>query len=518
MFTQLLRLPRGGRALASTIVRPFASSSSPLQHTIGIARAQEECSNSANIDMIRTDDDAWSEAWRAAVSSLISDCTYEESAQQLRALIGTGLLRFTDLKYNPERFFEAHREVAKLSVDHGPGFFIRFTVQYNLFAGTLLGLAADDQLPVIDEINDAGELGCFGLTERLAGVSSGLVVETLAHWDESAQEFVINTPTDGASKNWISQGYTADKALVLANLIVDGEAKGAHAFLADLRRDGALVDNVEIGDMGRKTVGNDLDNAWIKFSDLRVPKEALMRRFGTIEGSEYKQVQPGVRVFDQIGQRLFTGRIAVAQAALAFQEGLFEKTKEYSDQRHCWAPGDGQGPSLTSLPQLEDVYARANDDLERMKTFVGECEKQLCTHLRAGSIPDTELIEAIAVCKINAVESAIRHCFDLKQEVGSYALMGGMGFEQTDFLQCCKFAEGDSRILMQKMARDRLKEFAKNGNTSDNDIEAELCARVNKAVEEIGPAKAMHQEWRTMYRIAQNRMDTIVDKYIPKQQ
>ena len=26
-----------------------------------------------------------------------------------------------------------------------------------------------------------------------------------------------------------------------------------------------------------------------------------------------------------------------------------------------------------------------------------------------------------------------------------------------DFLQCCKFAEGDSRILMQKMARDKLK-------------------------------------------------------------
>lgn len=29
------------------------------------------------------------------------------------------------------------------------------------------------------------------------------------------------------------------------------------------------------------------------------------------------------------------------------------------------------------------------------------------------------------------------------------------GFEMTDFLQACKFAEGDSRILMQKMARDR---------------------------------------------------------------
>jgi hypothetical protein len=27
--------------------------------------------------------------------------------------------------------------------------------------------------------------------------------------------------------------------------------------------------------------------------------------------------------------------------------------------------------------------------------------------------------------------------------------MAGTGFERTDYLQCCKFAEGDSRILMQ---------------------------------------------------------------------
>jgi len=55
------------------------------------------------------------------------------------------------------------------------------------------------------------------------------------------------------------------------------------------------------------------------------------------------------------------------------------------------------------------------------------------------------------------VETSIDLCFRLKQEVGSFALMDDAGFKHMDFLQCCKFAEGDSRILMQKMARDRLK-------------------------------------------------------------
>ena len=50
----------------------------------------------------------------------------------------------------------------------------------------------------------AGELGCFGLTEKLAGVQSGLVVETTATYDPAAEEFVLNTPHEGARKNWIS--------------------------------------------------------------------------------------------------------------------------------------------------------------------------------------------------------------------------------------------------------------------------------------------------------------------------
>jgi acyl-CoA oxidase len=65
-------------------------------------------------------------------------------------------------------------------------------------------------------------------------------------------------------------------------------------------------------------------------------------------------------------------------------------------------------------------------------------------------------VEAIAVGKVRAVEDSIRLVHALKNEVGSYALMRDSGFGQSDFLQCCKFAEGDSRILMQKMSRDRM--------------------------------------------------------------
>jgi acyl-CoA oxidase len=75
------------------------------------------------------------------------------------------------------------------------------------------------------------------------------------------------------------------------------------------------------GDMGRKTTGLDLDNAWVRFDNLRVDKKSLLNKFGDVVADVYVPVAAGIRTMDMIGQRLFTGRVAVAQAALTFSRG-----------------------------------------------------------------------------------------------------------------------------------------------------------------------------------------------------
>ena len=183
------------------------------------------------------DDDDWNTQWAAEVDGIEYVDDHFASAEQLRGIVRRGLLRFTDLRDAPARFFEAHRQIAARSTELGPGFFIRFTVQYNLFAGTILGCAGTEQLPLLDEMQARGQLGCFALTEKFAGVNSGLVVNTEIEWDEGKGVFVLHTPNDGAKKNWISQGFTADKAVVIANLTVKGEGVGPHAFVMDFRDD-----------------------------------------------------------------------------------------------------------------------------------------------------------------------------------------------------------------------------------------------------------------------------------------
>merc|ERR1712217_999648 len=115
--------------------------------------------------------------------------------------------------------------------------------------------------------------------------------------------------------------------------------------------------------------------------------------------------------------------------------------------------------------------------------YLAECERRLSACLVNKEVPPIELQDSIACAKIVASETSIDLCFRLKQDVGSFALMGGQGFDQMDFLQACKFAEGDSRILMQKLARDRVKVAKPLGTPTEQKLASELQEIVKKGQE-----------------------------------
>lgn len=440
------------------------------------------------------------------------DISFEVSSGNLRDLLRKGLLKMTDLRDDPAYFFEAHRVIAKHAEDLGGGFWTRFTVQFNLFAGTVLAVGNKSQVNQLEEMQAKGELGCFGLTEKFAGVSSGMVVETIAEYDAENGEFVLKSPNEGAYKNWISQGFCADKSVVIADLRMGGKSYGAHAFLINFRVNGKVVPNIRLADMGRKTVANDLDNAWIAFDGVRVPASALLDRYAGIDDKGvYTQHKKGMHTMEQVGQRLFTGRVAVAEAAIVFGRTLFGMTREYTDVKTCWAP-KGLRPPLSMLPQLSTLYDEAEEAFDYTENYVQLCEQELIECLHQDRIPGTRLIEAIGVAKIRSVETVIQLCFRLKQTVGSRALMVGSGFEAMDGMQVAKFAEGESFVLMQKIARDNVKNATAPGMT---DQEKAICDELRGK----GP-----QEWVAkfdqVYHLAELVMDRtmqqMVGKDIPK--
>ena len=440
---------------------------------------------------------------------------YRQAAERLRKLVQSGLLRLLDIEKSPSKFFEAHRILAQHATRLGPGFFIRFTVHYNLFAGTVVGLGSDSQIAdMVIRNKEKPKLGCFALTELFAGVNSGLVVATTATFEN--EMWTLNTPDKGASKNWISQGLVADEAVVAANVTVNGKNLGPLAFLVRLRDgQGKLLPGISADDMGRKTVGNDLDNARIVFNKVSVPLDSLLSRYIQVDvkGCVSYPFGSNIRTMDMIGQRLFTGRIAVAQAALEFAKSLYSSTNEFADAKLCWIPG-GKQP-LSKVPQVAALFQRAKVQLALLEQFMEIIERELCECLVKRQIPPLKLQQAIAVGKVRCLEDSIALCHSLKQEVGSYALMAGTGFEQLDFLQCCKFAEGDSRILMQKMARDIFGRGA--STTEEKQALKNLQVSIDNHVKSgLSKSQAWDKSFELVYELAEVHMQGVLKAVLSK--
>ena len=66
---------------------------------------------------------------------------------------------------------------------------------------------------------------------------------------------------------------------------------------------------------GALSVGNDLDNAWIRFDDKWLDRATLLDRYADVAADDTYRPIGGERLsnMELIGQRLFTGRVAVAQ-------------------------------------------------------------------------------------------------------------------------------------------------------------------------------------------------------------
>lgn len=160
----------------------------------------------------------------------------------------------------------------------------RIGVNLGLFLSCIKGNGTPDQIKYWAETKETNHLkgiyGCFGMTE-LAHGSNVAGLETTATYDKKRDEFVINTPHIGATKWWIGgAAHSATHCSVYARLIVDGEDYGVKTFVVPLRDSNHdLMPGVAVGDIGAKMGRDGIDNGWIQFSSVRVPRFFMLQKF-----------------------------------------------------------------------------------------------------------------------------------------------------------------------------------------------------------------------------------------------
>ena len=358
------------------------------------------------------------------------------------------------MRHNTQKLFLLHRESGPL-VEGGLG--VRITVQLNLFGGSVANLGNQEQKKWLQGVFDRGELGCFCLTEAGAGVLSGLVVNTTATFIPPSKKngtgtFELHSPTLKSRKTWISQGLTAKWAVVIARLILNDVDKGPHAFVVDIS---SSKNGICKEDMPSKTDFNGLDNANIWFEHTSLPLDSLLSGVSYVDADgEYILRDPNVPFrFVTVAQRLLSGRICIAGAAIMQLKKVYDNVKSYASEREIPTGKDIFRP-LSEIPVMHDTLDSIDASMCVFRHFVRANEESF---MRDTSI-SADLVNRIACGKVEIVGYCIDAILTLKARVGSLSLQATGPFgSQTDILYVYRFAEGDSAILQQKMTRDALK-------------------------------------------------------------
>ncbi|CAG8483788.1 1261_t:CDS:10, partial [Scutellospora calospora] len=160
----------------------------------------------------------------------------------------------------------------------------------------------------MDDVLNWRIIGCFSMTEL--GHSSFLRgLETTATFDIVHDEFVINSPTLTATKWWIGMaGQTATHTIAICKTIIDSKSYGIDWFIVPLRdrKTGHLLPGVTAGDNGAKYGRHGLDNGWIQFSNVRIPRKNMLMRWSKVteDGKYIPPQNPAIVYTNLIGERL----------------------------------------------------------------------------------------------------------------------------------------------------------------------------------------------------------------------
>ncbi|KAI8819816.1 acyl-CoA dehydrogenase/oxidase C-terminal [Fimicolochytrium jonesii] len=211
-----------------------------------------------------------------------------------------------------------------------PGTWTRIGVHYGLFFGALSGGATPEQLSYWAQkgaVTLNGLIGCFGMTELGHG-SNVAGLETTATYDETSDEFVIHTPTLTATKWWIGgAAQTATHCVVFAQLVVKGKKYGVKNFVVPLRDTETFecFPGIVIGDIGAKMGRDGVDNGYIQFTHVRIPRSYMLmkhtkvNRRGEVKEPPLQQLTYGALIQGRVSMVIDSSSISKKALTIAIR-------------------------------------------------------------------------------------------------------------------------------------------------------------------------------------------------------
>ncbi|KAE8637147.1 acyl-coenzyme A oxidase, peroxisomal [Cucumis sativus] len=390
----------------------------------------------------------------------------------MKQLIGlvreAGIKPFRFVNEDPGKYFAIMEAVGSVDVSLA----IKMGVQFSLWGGSVLNLGTKKHRDkFFDGIDNVDYPGCFAMTELHHG-SNVQGLQTTATFDLITDEFIINTPNDGAIKWWIGNAAVHGKfATVFAKLVLPthGSKKtadmGVHAFIVPIRdlKTHKTLPGIEIHDCGHKVGLNGVDNGALRFRSVRIPRDNLLDRFGQVSrDGKYKSSLPSInkRFAATLGE-LVGGRVALAYSSASVLKIASTIAIRYSLLRQQFGPPkqaevsilDYQSQQHKLMPMLASTYAFQFATIQLVEKYT-QMKK---TH-------DEELVGDVhalsAGLKAYITSYTAKSLSTCREACGGhgYAAVNRFGTLRNDH-DIFQTFEGDNTVLLQQVAAYLLKQY-----------------------------------------------------------
>lgn len=401
---------------------------------------------------------------------------YELSRDENREQTTTRIARMT--QYVELESYKDFWRRLNLITSYDPSLGIRISVNLGLFINCIKGNGTDAQYRYWCLDKEAKYMkqlwGCFGMTELGHG-SNAAGVETTATFDKESDQFIINTPHIGATKWWIGgAAHSATHSSIYARLIIEGKDYGVKTFVVPLRDlNHQLMPGVSIGDIGSKMGREGVDNGWIQFSNVRIPRFFMLQKFCKVS-RDGKVTLPPLEQLSYIS--LLQGRVGMASDSYRICARFVTIAVRYAVGRRQFKGDAVRTPGETQLinyplhqrrlmPYLALAYAAGigTDRLERQhESVVEELEAAVERNDKKAiykSLGDTKsLFVDSASLKATLTWLAEQCITETRQACGGlgYSAYSGFGKSYDDWVVQCTW-EGDNNVLGMSAGRTVIK-------------------------------------------------------------
>ncbi len=258
------------------------------------------------------------------------------------------------------------------------------------------------------------KLGAFALSEPEAG-SDATQQRTYAVKD--GDDWILN-----GTKNWITNGQSADYFIVMAQTDKEKKYKGITAFIIEKGTEG-FEHGVKEDKLGIRSS----DTCTLNFTNCRVSEKNIVGEIG--------------KGFNFAMDTLNGGRYGIAAQAVGIAEGAFEAAFKYAHERKAF------GTEIFNHQGIQFKLSEMATDLEAAKLLT----------LQAADLRDRgkPFIKEVAMAKLFASKVAVNNSLEAIQIHGGYGYVKEYHVER--FLRDAKVTEiyeGTSEIQKMVIARE----------------------------------------------------------------